>query len=85
MHMISRTCVFVEVVMACSVGITTHWISRAVSGMVGPKVFKARLLRGTGGRRLRMLPWRMESVIGGTKRAVVFTPGKGMNKCKENE
>jgi hypothetical protein len=71
MRVIARARVFVEVVMACSVG-----ISRAVAGVVGPKVFETRLLRGSGGRRLGVLSWRMECLKRGAKRAVVFTPGE---------
>ena len=76
MRVIACTRVFVEVVMACSVWVTAHGISRAVSGVVGPKVFETRLLRGSGGRRLGVLSCRMERLKRGAKGAVVFTPGE---------
>lgn len=81
MRVIPRTRIFV-VAMACSMGMTIHGISRTVSGVVGPKVCRARLLRGSGSRRLGMLSWRMCRMKGGAKRTVVFTPGQGLSKGK---
>ena len=77
MRVIVRTRVFVGVVMTCGVGVTAHGIACPVSGVVGPKVFETRLLRGSCGRRLGVLSRRMERLKRGAKGAVVFTPGEG--------
>ena len=77
MRVIARTRVFVGVVMACGIGVTAHGISCPVSGVVGPKVFETRLLRGSRSRRLGVLSRRMERLRRGVKGAVVFTPEEG--------
>ena len=63
--------------MTCTgMGMPAHGVSRAVSGVVGPKVSETGLLRRSSGRCLGVLSWRVESMNMGAKGTVVFTPGR---------
>lgn len=78
--MVVCTRVFVEVVITWRVGMSAHGIARAVSGVVGPKVFEPGLLRRSGGSRLGVLSRRVEPLERSITGAIVFTPGRGVSE-----